>query len=88
MKYILATISIIFGILSYSLAENRGIGDTIHAIHYDIHLNEVNTSNKTIEGFTEVKLVPLVEFTNYIPLELKYLTVDSVVIEGYNMCCG
>ncbi len=57
-----------------------GIGDTIHVIHYSIHLTDVNTADKTITGFTEVELTPLVNDLDYVPLELKKLTVDSVFV--------
>ncbi len=56
------------------------IGDTIHAIHYAIHLTEINTANHTIVGHTLVRVVPLVEGITSIPLELKDLTVDSVFV--------
>ncbi len=58
----------------------RGIGDTIHAIHYSIHLTGVNTADKTITGFTDVELTPMIDDLDYIPLELKKLTVDSVFV--------
>lgn len=58
------------------------IGDTVHAIHYDIHLEDVNTGTQTISAFTNVTLTPLIDNLTYIPLELKYLTVDSVKIDG------
>ncbi len=63
-------------------AQENGIGDTIHAIHYNIHLTEVNTSAKTISAFTEVKLTPLVNNLDHISLELKSLLVDSVFVDG------
>ncbi len=63
-------------------AQNNDIGDTIHVVHYNIHLNEINTEAHTISAYTEVKLVPLMEDLAYIPLELKDLTVDSVFIDG------
>ena len=61
---------------------NNGIGDTIHAIHYDIILNEINTNNQTIEGITRITLTPLVDALQTIPLQLKDLDVDLVTIDN------
>lgn len=63
-------------------AQDNGIGDTIHVLHYNIHLDEINTEDHTITAYTEARLVPLIEYLAYIPLELKDLTVDSVFIDG------
>ncbi len=80
-----ARLFIMFLLLFYmgtANAQNNDIGDTIHAIHYNIHLNHINTAENTIAAYTEIKLVPLIEDLAYIPLELKDLTVDSVFIDG------
>lgn len=61
---------------------NNFIGDTIHAIHYQIQLNNIDVSNQTIEGFTEISLTPKVDQIDYIPLEFQNLTVDSVFVNG------
>jgi hypothetical protein len=61
---------------------NNKIGDTIHAIHYSIHLNDINTNNQTIDAFTELEITPLVNDLISIPLELKSLTVDSVLVNN------
>ncbi len=66
-----------FGISQY---QNLGIGDTIHAIHYSINLEEVNTTNQTISGTTEIEITSLVSNLNYIALELLDLTTDSVFV--------
>ncbi len=58
------------------------IGDTISAVHYSIHLTEIDTDDKTIHGFTEIKLTPDIDGLNYIPLELQDLTVDSTFVDG------
>jgi len=65
------------------LKENRKMGlysDTIDAVHYGIHLTDINLTNKTIEGYTEVKLVSKIKELSSIKLELASLTVDSVFI--------
>ncbi|RLD48233.1 MAG: hypothetical protein DRI88_03940, partial [Bacteroidetes bacterium] len=67
-----ARLFIMFLLLFYmgtANAQNNDIGDTIHAIHYNIHLNHINTAENTIAAYTEIKLVPLIEDLAYIPLE-------------------
>ena len=73
---------ILFLIYQFGVAQfpNQGIGDTIHAIHYSIYLDEINTSDQTISGYTEIEITPLVSNLNYIPLELLDLTTDSVFV--------
>mgnify|MGYP002639403093 CR=1 FL=1 len=66
----------------FSHSQNSGIGDTIHAIHYTINLNEINTTSNTIAGWTEIEITPLVSDLSYIPLELQSLTVDSVFVDN------
>jgi len=63
-------------------SSNIGIGDTIHAIHYSINLEEINTIDQTISGFTEIEIMPLMSGIEYIPLELLDLTTDSVTVDG------
>ncbi len=60
----------------------NGIGDTIHAVHYNIHLAEINTANRTIAGYTEITLVAKVDNLTSIPLDFKQLTTDSVFVNG------
>ncbi len=55
--------------------------DTLEAVHYGIHLTDINLTNKTIKGYTEVKLVAKINSLSSIQLELASLTVDSVFIE-------
>ena len=67
-----------FGI---SQSSNNGIGDTIHAIHYTINLEEINASDQTISGYTDIMITSLVPLLNYIPLELLDLITDSVFVD-------
>jgi aminopeptidase N len=60
--------------------QNFGIGDSIDALHYSIHLDDVNTVEQTISGYAEIEIVPLIPNINYIALELLQLTVDSVFV--------
>lgn len=57
------------------------VADTIHAFHYDIFLTNINFTAKSIRAQTTVQLIPKMEL-NRITLELKYLTVDSVFVDG------
>ena len=63
-------------------AQDHDVGDTVHAIHYNIHLEEIDISNKSIAGYTEIKLTPKQDNISHIPLELKDLTVSSVRVNG------
>jgi aminopeptidase N len=56
--------------------------DTLHAAHYGIHLTDINLTNKTIKGYTEIKLVPKINSIASVKLELASLTVDSAFIEN------
>ncbi len=81
-KIYLVLIVLFISKIGLSQSANIGIGDTIHAIHYSINLNEINTSNQTISGFTDILITPLVSTLDYLPFELLNLTTDSVFING------
>jgi aminopeptidase N len=54
--------------------------DTLDAVHYDIHLTDINLTNKSIKGYNEAKLVSKTKSLSIVKLELASLTVDSVFI--------
>jgi aminopeptidase N len=54
--------------------------DTLEAAHYGIYLTDINLTDKTIEGYTEARLVSKINSLSEIKLELASLTVDSVFI--------
>ena len=81
-KGIFTFFSLLFAIAVQSQYTNEFIGDTINAVSYSIHLNDINVTNKTIKGFAEIQITPKVEQITYIPLELQQLTVDSVFVNG------
>jgi len=60
----------------------QSIGDTLNALHYNIHLQNVNTNSKTISGYTEINFVTRIEGLFQVPLNLESLTVDSVIVDG------
>lgn len=82
MKYFYLTFVFFLIVFIVDGQTGNSIGDTVHAIHYSIHLNNINTASKTIEAYTEVEVQPKVNDLQYIPLELKSLTVDSVFVNG------
>jgi aminopeptidase N len=53
------------------------VADTIDAIHYDIHLQEINFENQSIQAVTQLTLRPKMSLDR-IPLELQALEVESV----------
>jgi len=55
--------------------------DTLEAVHYSIHLTDINLTNKTIKGYTGVKLVSKISSNTSVKLELASLIVDSVFVE-------
>jgi hypothetical protein len=56
--------------------------DTIGVVHYGIHLSDINVTQKTLKGYTDVKFTPLMNNISVLPLELISLTVDSVIMNG------
>ncbi|MFP4469477.1 MAG: M1 family aminopeptidase [Bacteroidales bacterium] len=58
------------------------ISDTLDAVKYEIHLNEVNTTDQTLAANTFVTLVPKVDNLQQLTLELLDLTVDQVFVNG------
>jgi hypothetical protein len=67
----------------FSNKENQATAvysDTLHAVHYGIHLTDINLTDKTIKGYTESVLVSKINLLSTIKLELASLTIDSVFI--------
>jgi aminopeptidase N len=82
MKKIFCVFTLLFQLILVSAYAENGIGDTIHAVHYDIHLTGINTANNTIAGYTVVTVVSKVDSLRLIPLDFKQLTTDSVFVNG------
>ena len=77
MKYVLSLFLIIF--LSFSsLAKTNEIGENVDVKHYEIHLNAIDFSNRTLDASTTITLTAKEEISS-LELELKTLTVTSVV---------
>lgn len=58
------------------------LSDTLDAVHYKIHLQDLNFQTKSITAFTEIQLKSKINNLNHITLELMDLNVDSVFING------
>ena len=58
------------------------LSDTLDATNYEIHLNEINTTENTIDAYTIVSLASKVDNLNEIKLELLDLIVDEVSVDG------
>ncbi len=79
MKHSLLLTLLLSILLVQTQAQNPG--DNIDVTHYDIHLNQLNFAEKTIEAETAITLTATAQ-TSVILLELKSLTVSSVTSEN------
>jgi aminopeptidase N len=64
----------------YQPLQTLSLSDTLHAIHYTIFLDEINTSAKTIAARAKILLESKVDNLQIIKLELRSLTVDQVLV--------
>lgn len=68
---------------SASKATNSALySDTIDVLHYNIQLLDINVTQKTLKGYTEVTFKPVINGVSALPLELISLTTDSVFMNG------
>ncbi|MDD2413437.1 MAG: hypothetical protein PHR79_11045, partial [Bacteroidales bacterium] len=68
----------LFLLLGVLKAQTVGRSDTINVIHYEINLEITDFVNKSISGYTTLKLTPKMDNLNTINLDLLALNVDSV----------
>lgn len=54
------------------------VSDTIDVLHYDINLNIIYLSQKSIDGFTDLTIVPKLNNTTKFSLDLLALSIDSM----------
>lgn len=80
MKKILIIILIFTTLFTYAQTP----GENINVTHYEIHLNNFDFTNHTVQAQTIVTLTA-VNSTNAIALELKSLTVSAVTATGANV---
>lgn len=61
--------------------ERSPVADSVDAVHYRIHITNIDFEQQTIEAVTSLSLRPRLALS-VIPLELKYLTVSQVLVNG------
>jgi hypothetical protein len=76
---VIATFLLVPGFLQ---AQHRSPADSLHAIHYEININNIDFQAKTIDASTTVLLTPLADNVPVINLELIRLTITSVWLNG------
>ena len=82
MKYVL---SLLLTICFFSsLAKSNEVGNDIDVSHYEIHLNEFNLDEKTLDASATITLTALNDIET-IELNLRSLTVTSVISEEINV---
>ena len=82
MKYVLSLL-LSFCFFSFSAKSNE-VGKNIDVTHYEIHLNEFNLDEKTLDASATISLTAL-NSIDVIKLELRSLTVTSVTSEEINV---
>ena len=82
MKYVLSLL-LSFCFFSFSSKSNE-VGKNIDVTHYEIHLNEINIAEKTLDASATISLTAL-NSIDVIKLELRSLTVTSVTSEEINV---
>jgi len=79
-------IALVISQFAFSQNQNFNVsrlpGDSIHVVHYGIHLSVLDFDSKTIDGFTDLQITSKINGLNVLPLELLTLTVDSVFINN------
>lgn len=89
MKKSLSVISFLFIILGLSGQDSKGnnkwISDTIDAIHYDIHILNIDFTGHSLDAFCILDLQSKINGLDEVRLELMDLTVDSVKVNGTNI---
>ena len=74
----------ILSVFTLFLANAQTPGENINVSHYEIHLNDINFTNHTLQAQTIVTLTVL-NPASAIELELKTLTVSAVTATGANI---
>lgn len=64
----------------FACAQDRA--DSMHVAHYDLHLDIMDFSTKTINGYVDLTMVSKVNNLHAYVLDLQGLTVDSVLVDG------
>lgn len=81
--FIINTLTSVFAQLPNSKAVNSSLySDTVEALHYHIHLIDINQTSKTLKGYTKVLLKSHFDNVTEVKLELATLMVDSVFVRN------
>lgn len=81
--FIINTFTGVFAQLPNSNPVNSSLySDTVEALHYHIHLIDINQTSKTLKGYTKVLLKSHFDNVTEVKLELATLTVDSVFVRN------
>jgi hypothetical protein len=84
MKKSFSIILIVLSIFGYSYAQSSH-SQVIDVLEYSIVLDISDIENQFIEGFTDIRFVPVQENTEVVYLDLQKLTVDSIICEAYQI---
>ena len=76
MKYILSLL-LTLGLAFTSHSKSIEVGENIDVMHYEIHLNEINMADRTLDATAVISLKTLTS-VDEMKLELKSLNVTSV----------
>ena len=76
MKYILSLL-LTLGLAFTSHSKSIEVGENIDVMHYEIHLNEINMADRTLDATAVISLKTLTS-VDEMDLELKSLNVTSV----------
>lgn len=82
MKRILTLIVAIFALMGYNIAQTSG--ENFDVTHYEIHLNNIDFTNRTLDAVTAITLTANENITSF-ALELKSLTVSNVTSNDVNV---
>ena len=83
MKYVI-TLFLTIGLALSSFSKSNEIGKDIDVNHYEIHLNEFNITEKSLDASTTITFTAL-NAIDFIELELKSLKVSSVTSDDVNV---
>ena len=83
MRYVI-TLFLTIGLALSSFSKSNEIGKDIDVNHYEIHLNEFNITEKSLDASTTITFTAL-NAIDFIELELKSLNVSSVTSDDINV---
>lgn len=82
-RYFVLITLLLAGLRTYAQPYQKAeISDSIDVLNYDIRLNMVHLSTKSIAGYTDLQITPKINGITSFRLWLQSLSVDSVKING------